>query len=228
MQVFRDLQESGADYMFFLHDYWPVCKVRLFYPMLAKCKTCYRKENWVPILAGAGLLVWLSPLHRKSWLYMCPELRRVPCAIIPSTVDPEMFYDMKLPRAGNVAVNSGVEFKGRYVFYKYAEDRPREQFTLVGQADGRPPQNVKLVGQVAYQGMNALYNSHETFVHLPENPMPFDRTIVEALLAGCKVVSNKNVGALSWPEIMSGDKDGIKVLMKSANSSFWAMAERVL
>ena len=159
---------------------------------------------------------------------MCPELRRVPCAIIPSTVDPEMFYDMKLPRAGNVAVNSGVEFKGRYVFYKYAEDRPREQFTLVGQADGRPPQNVKLVGQVAYQGMNALYNSHETFVHLPENPMPFDRTIVEALLAGCKVVSNKNVGALSWPEIMSGDKDGIKVLMKSANSSFWAMAERVL
>ena len=42
--------------------------------------------------------------------------------------------------------------------------------------------------------------SYETFVFLPTEPEPFSRTTVEAWAAGCKLVVNRNIGALHWIE----------------------------
>lgn len=227
-QVFEALSEKGKPYVFFLHDYAPVCKVRLFYPQLPKCKTCFRKERWLPALQAARLLIWLSPLHRRAWLYSCPELREHAYLLNPSTVSADEFYDMGLERAGTLAVNSGLDFKGRVRFVEWAEEHPEEPITLIGPTNATLPPNVtRRENMVPAREMNRVYNEHERFVHLPVNAMPFDRTPVEALLAGCKLVLNKNVGCLSWGFMRQG-REAVEAAMRNADGDFWDAVEGAL
>ena len=95
--------------------------------------------------------------------------------------------------------------------------------TLVGDGSELPP-NVTRIEHVPYTKMNELYNKHQMFVHLPVNPMPFDRTVAEASLAGCHVIGNKLVGALSWLEFSQG-REAIKQLLSESSSNFWRSIE---
>jgi glycosyltransferase involved in cell wall biosynthesis len=227
VDIFRDLLDKKKPYLFFLHDYTPICKVRLFFPMLTKCKSCYRRDTWLEILQESKLLIFLSKLHRDAWLFTCPELRQNKYLLNPSTIDCSQFYDLKQERSGSIAVNSGLDFKGRKVLVEYAEAHPEEQIALVGPVDGPLADNIVLRDAVPYDQMNELYNAYKTFIHLPENPMPFDRTPVEAKLSGCKVIGNKNVGALSW-KFMHHGREEIERAMSKANKDFWVAVERAL
>lgn len=229
--IFKAIQEAGP-YIYFIHDYSPLCKVRLYYPQQEKCRSCYRREPWLPVLEGAALRIWLSQLHKDAWMHAMPELSGMPYMLNPSTIDLTQFWDMENERSGTIAVDSGMGFKGRPLFFEWAKAHPGEKITLVGpieqQGQAEVPDNINVLRTVHYSKMNELYNQHVTFLHIPENPMPFDRTIVEALLAGCKVVTNENVGAMSWPEIASGDRKAIIALMEGANGEFWDGVEGVL
>ena len=231
--LFKAVRDAGKPYIFFIHDYWPLCKVRLYYPLQEKCRSCYRREDWLPILEGAALRIWLSPLHKEAWGHGMPELMDIQFLINPSTIDCSAFWDMGNERSGTIAVDSGMGFKGRDLFFEWALEHPDESITLVGPIE-RPPQggtvppNISVLRTVHYSKMNELYNKHTTFLHIPENPMPFDRTIVEAQLAGCKVITNENVGAMSWPAIANGDHEGIRTLMEKANGEFWDGVEGVI
>ena len=229
MDIFKALQAAGKPYIYFIHDYSPLCKVRLYYPLLQKCRTCFRREPWLPILEGAALRIWLSQLHKDAWAHAMPELMELPFLINASTVDCTEFYDLGAERSGTLAVDSGMPFKGRDLVLEWAREHPDEQLTVVGPVenpdDPKIPANITIIKTQQYSRMNEIFNQHTTFLHIPENPMPFDRTIVEALLAGCKVVTNENVGAMSWPEIARGDREAITALMEGANGEFWDAVE---
>ena len=218
-------QNFTKPYVFFIHDYWPACRYRLFYPMLEKCRTCYPSQNWRPIFQKSKLIIWLSPLHRESWLFSFSELEKHAYALIPSPVSPDEFYDMKLERKGVIAVDSGVDFKGKERFVEWCVEHPDMPVTLVGEGSELPP-NVTRIEHVPYTKMNELYNRHQVFIHLPVNPMPFDRTVAEASLAGCHIVGNKLVGALSWPEFSQGQEQ-VKALLRTSSNTFWDKVEGV-
>ena len=229
-EVFLGMRERGIPYVYFFHDYVPVCKYRLFYPMRESCKSCYLKERWLPVLQGARLLVWLSPLHRESWLWLCPELEAVPHHLSPSPVDVDSFFDMGLERAGIVAVESLHPFKGRRRVLDWARQHPEASLTFVG---GNPepqeplPPNCRDIGSVPGQMMNEVYNRHEALLHLPQSPSPFDRTVAEAYLAGCRIIGNALVGALSWPFFGKG-RDAVKQACQESPSQFWEAIENAL
>lgn len=67
---------------------------------------------------------------------------------------------------------------------------------------------------VAYDAMPALLAGYETFVFLPTALEPFGRLVCEAWAAGCKVVTNRLVGARYWIE---GRADAIE----TASEDFW-------
>jgi len=226
--MYQELQDKGAPYIFFFHDYWPMCKWRLFYSQEEKCKTCFLKERWLPIIQEAALLIWLSPLHRQAWLWSYPELRRHRYALVPSAIDPGQFHDLGLDRKGTVAVDSGLAFKGSSMFLEWAEAHPEEPITLAGPVEGLVlPPNVTAIGMVPYQQMNQLYNRHQTFLHLPTTAQPFDRTVAEAYLASCRVTGNKNVGALSWPFFKKGPA-AVAEAVGSAPLTFWKAVARAV
>ena len=226
LSTFQELAAGTVPYVFFLHDFWPMCKYRLYYSQEDKCRECYLKPRWLPILQKARLLIWLSPLHREAWLHSQPELEGHPYALVPSPVDPGKFYDMGLERRGTLAVDAGVGFKGGDNFIAWAKAHPEEPITLVG---GNPenrelPPNVTLQGTVAYEHMVREFNNHVRFLHLPSNTQPFERTVAESILAGCKVTANKNVGALSWPFMHQG-REAVAQDLSLAPARFWAALE---
>ena len=233
MQVFQRFQEMGRPLIWFFHDYFPICKYRLFYPMAEKCRACYLRERWLPLLLSARLLIWLSPLHRSSWLSLVPELEKVPFALIPSPVDGREFYDLRLPRQGVITVNSLAPFKGRDNVLKWISEHPDEPVTVVGAEGGPLPPNCTYVGLVPYHQLNELYNRHQSLLHLPSSPMPFDRTVAEAYLAGCHIISNELVGALSWPffrdEPWAGPRRSLVAMkLSEAPNRFWEAVENAL
>ena len=229
LQVFQQLVERNRPCIWFFHDYQPLCKYRLFYPMLEKCRTCYRKGNWLPVFLRAKLLIWLSPLHRESWLWSCPELEDRPYAVIPSPVDLKQFYNMGLPRGGVVSVNSLFPFKGRENVLHWATERPEVNITFAG---GNPlpneplPPNSQDIGPQPFRLLNEIYNRHKVFLHLPGTPQPFERSLAEAYLAGCDIIGNKLIGALSYEWFKSREE----VAKHCGNSSrlFWEKVEEVL
>ena len=223
IKLFEELQKP---YVFFIHDYWPLCKYRLFYSMLDKCKDCSSRKGWLPVFLKSKLNIWLSPMHRKSWLFAYPELRNRPFHLSPSPVNPELFFDMELERSGVLAIHSHLEYKGRVRFLEYAEEHKDTQITLVGANPNDPtlPSNVTAIQFVPPYDMNALYNRHEVFLHLPTTPQPFERTIAESWFAGCKVIGNKNIGALEWIQ----NKEQFKSLLKDSSENFWKAIEGVL
>ena len=220
--AFQLMMDKGIPYVWFLHDYLPVCKYRLFYPLQELCLDRYLKERWLPMLLGAKLIIWLSPLHRNSWLVNCPELETVTYHLSPSPVNVDSFYDMKIERSGTIAVESLHPFKGRDQILKWAMEHPEVQVDILG---GNPmpqiplPPNCKDMGSVPSGRMNEVYNHYETFLHLPQNPSPFDRTIVEAYLAGCKVIGNELIGALSYTWFTS--RDNVRLGCGGSSDEFW-------
>ena len=227
-EAYEHLAERGVPYVLFMHDYGPqLCKWRLLYSMEDRCRDlCYLRERWLPWLQRAALIIWLSPLHREAWLFAYPQLREHPFTLVPSPVNPDLFYDLHLVRKGVVAVNSSVSYKGAEHVERWAQEHPDSPITLVG---GNPenrtlPANVTLQGQVAYHNMNEIYNRHEMFLHLAANVMPFDRVCAEAALAGCRLILNQNVGAGSWPFMHQG-RDAIVRALRAAPGQFWAAIE---
>jgi len=228
--VFKNMLDRGISYVWFLHDYLPLCKYRLFYPMRDSCKSCYLKDRWLPILLQAKLIIWLSPLHRESWLWLCPELEGVPYHLAPSPVEVRRFYSVGIERRGVVAVESLHPFKGRSHILKWAEEHSDVEVFFIG---GNPtphdflPPNCRDIGVVPYEQMNEAYNHHEALLHLPQSPSPFDRTVVEAYLAGCRIIGNELIGALSWPAFREG-REAVATMCRESPKKFWEAVEGVL
>lgn len=226
--TFQVLLDKKIAYVWLFHDYSPLCKYRLLYPMQAKCRSCYLKERWLPYLMAAKMLIWLSPLHRESWLRVCPELEPLPYHLAPAPVDPDQFFDMKLERSGAVAVESLYPFKGREKVLKWAEAHPEVEISFVG---GNPEPHVPLlpncrdVGIIPSGKMNEVYNRSEIFLHLPQNPMPFDRTVAEAYLAGCKIIGNQLIGALSYSWFTS--RELVAEECRKSSQDLWQALEEV-
>lgn len=67
---------------------------------------------------------------------------------------------------------------------------------------------------VAYEDMPRLLAAYETFVFLPTAVEPFGRLVVEAHAAGCRIVTNRLVGARWYIE-------QAPVLLENAAERFW-------
>ena len=224
MDTFQEMIKQGAPFVIFAHDY--TCKWRLFYPMQPKCKSCYLRDRWLPVLQASRLIVWLSPLHRWAWLYMYPELKKHPYVLVPSPVSPDEFYAKNGERKGVIAVNAALAFKGRDNFINWAKEHPDIAITHVGQEDATLPSNITCVGVKTPFEMNDLYNKHETLVHLPNTPQPCERVVLEAYLAGCKIIGNRLIGALSYRWFKS--RDLVARHVREAPKRFWDAVEKAV
>ncbi len=226
-EFFKDLVNKGKKLMWFFHDYF--CKWRLFFPMLEKCRNCYLKPRWLPILTKSPLLIWLSPLHRESWLWTYPELKDMPYVNIPSAIDPNQFVNLGLERKGVVCSSGLLLFKGRANVLRWAQEHPDTPITFMGGNDlpMEPlPPNCKDIGYYSHMGMNEAFNQFETLLHLPNTPQPFERIIAEAYLGGCKIKGNRLVGALSYDWFTSREKVADRV--RRAPTDFWDSIEKAL
>ena len=86
--------------------------------------------------------------------------------------------------------------------------------------------NVERLGDLDYVAMHELYHKYETVWHSPEKPCAGDRVIFEAVLSGCKLITNDNVGHMSWGFDLN-DQIALRKRLKAAIYDFWHLVERV-
>jgi glycosyltransferase involved in cell wall biosynthesis len=232
---------SSKPTVMYIHDYWPLCSYRLYYPMLEKCKKCKNLETARALLLGSVLNIFLSPLHFDSWAFAIPEVKDHPNHLHPSPVDTEFFkpvHGVKIgdktvkiernPKAGLVV--NAMEFKGSKNTVKYCSEHPDITFTFVG----GQPQNVKFppnciyTGPVVYEKMPGMYAQASYYVELPDTPQPFNRTCLEArLMEVPKLIVNENIGFLSYDWSRSS-LENIKQHINEAVPNWWKKVEEAL
>ncbi|MDP2672027.1 MAG: hypothetical protein Q8O68_00770 [Candidatus Daviesbacteria bacterium] len=214
-------------YIFFHHDF-EFYDFRLHYPMEKDNHANCNRDFWLPIFQGAKLHVWLSPLHREGYLTAFPELGNFKNVTVPSALNVDLWKPVDgVERVKDtvIGVNCLELFKGRYNIHKYAESHPELQFTFVGNAPGINLPNCKYLPYTKNEELPKLYSAHEYFVHLPSTTEPFGRISAEAILCGCKVITNGNNGAFSHEFMKDKDLVQLRKNLKQAPDVFWEEIE---
>lgn len=227
------LAERGP-YVMWHHDYF--CRYRLYYPMLEKCKQCSYLDPWRKLYNNSLLNIFMSPLHRKAFLFAMPELQAHPYALVPSAIDTKKYEHEPVDPKPNtvIGVNSLFGFKGSTSVLEYAKLHPELAFTFVGGNEVNTlPLNCQYLGFKEGKELVDLYASHESFIHLPTCIMPCDRTPAEFIIANPKgrLIVNNNIGILSYSNIIKDGKINREELIRLVSSSaetFWKAVEEHL
>ncbi|RJP27688.1 MAG: hypothetical protein C4533_07225 [Candidatus Omnitrophota bacterium] len=157
---------------------------------------CFRlNTRW--LYRESKLNIFVSPLHRNIALKMLGQDVIDPSYVMKPIVDTRRFRDMQETRdIENLYIGPLNEAKGieniRNLF-------PGGDITLIGDiGEERYRQYGDYIGHVAYSEIHKYFNRAKNFVFLPEWPEPMGRVVIEAALCGCNLITNDNVGALSF------------------------------
>jgi len=137
---------------------------------------------------------------------------------------PYTYKDQKIPEVERVPKSVAYlgtlrKFKGIYEIIELATRKVDHHFDIagkIGYIKGNLPTNVSYLGAV--EDKWKYLASHEYFIHLPRHPDPCPGTIIEAILSGCKIIFNVNVGTLSYP--YKTRQEWVDALAKSGDK-FW-------
>lgn len=111
--------------------------------------------------------------------------------------------------------------KGYYnLLERFGEDR----MTFVGPNSLGEPVRGAYLGALPHAALPAIYNRAITFAHLPEWFEPMGRTVVEAALCGCEIVTNERVGVTSYPRSTWTDRE----VIRKHPDQFWDDVETAL
>jgi len=203
------------------------------------------RTRGVPTFADAAKRVaFLSPMHmevmRRAFGVSVGKrrLRYAPCM-----VDPDPFLSQTAPRDCRPR---DAFWMGTYEYHRgpraallWAEENG---IILDFYGFGEPPaylmqsESARVYGAVGAYEVPALMGMYRRFVYMPGEAVsiPGDevyveacgRTAVEALLAGCEVVSNGMLGVMSWPWFGVG-REATAAAMREAPGQFWQMVMAV-
>lgn len=188
---------AGRPVVKFCHDVWPHGNPTL--------------KDW---LTGHAHLMFCSPLQRDHM--------GLTGTCVPPAVNLQAFRDQaQTRRHGNVWVGNMLNHgKGLRLASEWAAANGEVHFYGAGPLRPSGP-NVVDCGPVAYDELPSLLGTAERLVFLPLALEPFGRVVAEAWAAGCKVTTNKLVGAAWWIENHPDELD-------TAADRFWARALEVL
>lgn len=201
----------GRPYMIFEHDYWDVHQEW--------------QSSWItPVCEEAEAMVFLSPLHRQSFLRV-HGVSPKRTFVVPSAIDVEPFWDLgnRDDRAGTVWLGEFQPHKGIVAACRWAAENEPVDFYGWGPFPPAGP-NVRIAGCLPYDRVPEVLASCEKFLFLPHWAEPFGRTVAEAVLSGCELVCNANVGALWWGFRTREEwAEGVR----TAGAKFWEIFEEL-
>jgi glycosyltransferase involved in cell wall biosynthesis len=176
-----------------------ICK-RPYFPCdgdLARCPdSCgHSRARWV--YGNALAAAFWSPLHRERALSILgPDTVRRSFIIRPC-INTTVFYNRGLDRdIEYLYVGVISDYKGyRNVQRRFGD---RRDFVFVGKNITGEELFGTHLGPMPHEQLAHLYNRARNFVHLPEWVEAQGRTVVEAALCGCNLITNDKVGATTF------------------------------
>ncbi len=186
------------------------------------------KEN--PELMKYSLInIFLSPLHRDCFTKYFNSYNDT---LLVSPHIPFTFIDKgekrlnRIMYAGNI--HDGKGLNNIIEFAKNNKDINIDFYSNRGasylKSELKRLKNCHLKGYIKKEEMADYYNKYKYFVHLPKDIEAFGRAVGEAILCGCKVISNSKIGALSY----NWDYKNFRINTLYAHYYFWNELENRL
>ena len=185
------------------------------------CPTECDRSFSTAVFGAAAAAVFGSPMHRDIAAAVLDVPLPEDVLLVRPVVDPDRFCPRELERdidvlyVGRISADKG--------YYELLERFGADRLTLAGSNDLGHPVEGHHVGLVTQDALPALYNRAHTFAHLPRWHEPQGRTVVEAALCGCELVTNERVGVTSYPREVWSDAKTIR----SHPARIWDELEQV-
>lgn len=201
-----------------------ICK-RPYFPCDGDPRRCpdacgHARARWV--YGNAMAAAFWSPLHRDRALSVLGDGVVKRSLLIRPCIDTARFFDRQLARdIEYLYVGVISEYKG----YGHLKERfgDRDDFVFVGKNITGERLFGRHLGSFPHDQLPLLYNRARHFVHLPDWVEAQGRTVVEAALCGCSLITNDKVGATSF-DFDIGDPDEIR----KSPDLFWDDIEALL
>ena len=179
------------------------------------------------IFANSKLNVFVSPMHREAHRVQGIQIKRD--RIRPSPIEMERFEGIvKNPRKNTVIYMGGIaKHKGIDNIFNHARNHRKYHYDLYGWVEHgelleNKPSNCSILSPVPYDEVPKILSEHEMAIHLPNWKEPFGRFVAETFVAGCKLITNDNIGFMSYPWF-DWDRERVVDKLKDAGAHFWQM-----
>lgn len=189
-----------------------------------------RSEFWPEfsrrLFANSILNVFLSPIHLENHrqVFGCDGI------CLPLAIDcvPFLNGQGEIKREPNFALVCNLRnFKTWFKLQTYVINHPDIQFDILAKDPVVVGNNVRAIPMVPYEGMPALYRSHEYVVHLLDGWGAGERVVFEGALSGCKVIADERVGHMSWKKDLT-NISALTEWLTQAPYDFWKVIEGIL
>jgi hypothetical protein len=181
-------------------------------------------ENVKEVYTKSDLNVFISPQHQAHYVKMCGDeiLERSMC--LPLAFDVDVWQPSDMQRAGTVLIPCWR--KSRLNAQDFIHKNPEYFYTTIGDM---VPFGLRMttIPDVPYSQMHEVYPLYEQVLHVPDSVGAGERVVFEAVLSGCSVICNENVGHASW-DFDWRDPIVLRPILRQAPYQFWSAVERVL
>lgn len=198
-RVIARLFESGKPYIVYSHD-------------------CFETET--DLFKRAALNVFISPRHMQHYVDLCGEDIVSKSIQLPLAFNVDQWghtHNGRIP--GSVLVTNYEKCRENVI--EYIQQNQTKKYFITGNT-------VPVVGDITrlpvtfYDDMPSLYAKYETLLHLPGKLAAGDRVLFEAIMSGCKVITNTNAGHASWIGCFDWrDEKVLRPILRNAVYCFW-------
>jgi len=187
-------------------------------------RQCFQGNPLVKKIYHKSLLnVFVSPLHKQVLSNML-GLENTKNFILRPLIDTKKFTNMGLDRdIDYLFVGIAGEAKGLENLRQMFAGNDKK-LTIIGRRDGNEDLGfAEYLGYKPYDELPTYFNRAKNFVYLPRWPEPQGRVVVEAALCGCNLITNENIGALSFGFEISDPNNFMNV-----EAEFWDHLESLV
>jgi len=199
--------------------------------LIKKCNKCNSElYNFYEKLIKNTTFIFLSPRHKEIFETFFGKIDNS-FLYIPFYSDEKLYYDYKVTRIKNSVLWAGrmTPSKGVYNIIHKAIDNPQFEFFFAGKCEFpmvfRNISNCTYLGDIDFKTMPLLFNLMEIFIYEGNWPDTGPVTVLEALLCGCKLSTNKEVAT-----ILSNDfttSTDLRKLINDSKEEFWKKIEGI-
>jgi len=185
-------------------------------------RQCFALDPLVrKLFARSALNVYLSPLHQRTIEGILGDARGRHSFVLKPMIDDTAFYNRRMERDIDYLF---VGFIGEAKGLAAMRERFRDaDIHFVGKiAPGEKLDFGTWHGSVPYSDIPLFMNRAKHFVFMPRWPEPQGRVVTEAALCGCKLITNQNVGATSFPFDIANPAN-----FAGAKDEFWNAIEQL-
>lgn len=204
IEIYKAIYEKNTPYVKYEHDYRELTRI----------DTISRQ-----MFTRSKLNIFISPAHKEAHIKKLGDQIGNHSMCFPLAIDTELFQKHSNIKRVNDSVLIPTARKGKDSIVRYIVENKEKEYTFIGNHGltfgGKV--KTKIINQCKVNEMVKLYNEHEYMLHLPLSPWAGERIYLEALLCGCKPITNDNVGHLSW----EFTKTNLKKNLNDALYKFW-------